>query len=271
MCAAATAALVAAGCGEDDKKPDKSANAAPTAVVLELTGTKKDPKMSAPASVKAGPAQISFKNSSQGADGAQIVRVEGNHSAEETLKAGNPWGDKGKPLPDWITLAGGVGDADPGETKTATQSLKPGNYYVIGLEGNATAPMKVTGTESGPAPSSAQKIDAVEYKFTASGLKAGKQQVLFENKGKQPHFIVGGPLKKGTTLEDAKKSFQKESGPPPIDEKSSFNTAILEGGTSQVANLDLKKGKYVFVCFIPDRQGGPPHVAKGMVSGGEVK
>ena len=34
-----------------------------------------------------------------------------------------------------------------------------------------------------------------------------------------------------------------------------------------MVDLDFKKsGKYVALCFIPDRQGGTPHVAKGMVS-----
>jgi hypothetical protein len=266
LCAAGAAAIVVIGCGDDeDKKQDTAAP--PAAVVLQLTGSKKDPKMQAPSSVKAGPAQITFKNTSQIADGAQLVKVEGNHSPQEVLKAGNAWGDKGKPLPDWLTLAGGVGNAEPGQTLNASQKLEAGNYLAIALEGNAYAPMKVTGSGTGSAPpTSASKITAVEYSFKSTGLKAGKQRVEFDNMGKQPHFIVGGPLKPGTTIEQARKSFQKESGPPPFDEKEAFNTAVLEGGQNQVADLDLKKGKYVFVCFIPDRQGGPPHAVKGMVS-----
>jgi hypothetical protein len=266
FCATVAVAALAVGCGdEEDKKQDSSSP--PAAVVLELSGSKKDAKMKAPASVKAGPAQISFKNTSQVPDGAQLVKVEGSHSPQEVLKAGDAWGDKGKPLPDWIKLAGGVGNAKPGQTLSASQKLEPGNYLAIALEGEAYAPMKVTGSGTGSAPPSAgPKITAVEYSFKSTGLKAGKQKVEFDNMGKQPHFIVGGPLKPGTTIEQARKSFQKESGPPPIDEKESFNTAVLDGGQNQVADLDLKKGKYVFVCFIPDRQGGPPHVAKGMIS-----
>ena len=30
--------------------------------------------------------------------------------------------------------------------------------------------------------------------------------------------------------------------------------------------MELKAGKYAFVCFISDRAGGPPHVAKGMIN-----
>ncbi len=39
-----------------------------------------------------------------------------------------------------------------------------------------------------------------------------------------------------------------------------------------MVDVDLtKSGKYAALCFIPDRQGGPPHVAKGMVSELTVK
>jgi hypothetical protein len=38
----------------------------------------------------------------------------------------------------------------------------------------------------------------------------------------------------------------------------------------QSVELDLKPGRYVLLCFVPDREGGPPHVAKGMISDAEV-
>jgi hypothetical protein len=34
-------------------------------------------------------------------------------------------------------------------------------------------------------------------------------------------------------------------------------TAVLDGGTTQVTDLRLNKGKYALVCFIQDRKGGP--------------
>jgi hypothetical protein len=40
----------------------------------------------------------------------------------------------------------------------------------------------------------------------------------------------------------------------------------MDGGVKQIVEADLKPGRYVFMCFIADRGGGPPHVAKGMVS-----
>ncbi len=157
----------------------------------------------------------------------------------------------------------------PGQTAIATQNLAPGKYYALDIDSNKSAPMEVTGSAGGGEPSATPRIDAVDYSFTGSGLKTGKQTVLFENKGKQPHFVVGGPINPGNTIADVRKfgSQEEPSGPPPFDEKSAFDTAILEGGTKQAVEIDFKKkGKYAFLCFIPDRQGGPPHVAKGMVS-----
>ena len=34
---------------------------------------------------------------------------------------------------------------------------------------------------------------------------------------------------------------------------------------------DLKPGKYALLCFISDRQGGPPHIAKGMITEATVR
>jgi hypothetical protein len=267
------ASVVAVGCGSKKKKK-KSGSTAPVAVTIEQTGGKKDAKLKAPASVKAGLATITLKNSSQADGNAQLVRVEGNHSTDEALKAGNSWAGKGTPLPDWIKLEGGIGAVRPGQTTSVTQDLPGGKYLVLNTdsESNPRVDMEVTGSGSGSAPSEAAKIDAVDYSFTGTGLKQGKQKVLFDNKGKQPHFIVSGPLSPGKTIEDAKKAAQQEEGPPPFDEKSMFSTAILEGGSKQVVDIDFKKpGKWVALCFIPDRQGGPPHVAKGMVSELTVK
>jgi hypothetical protein len=46
---------------------------------------------------------------------------------------------------------------------------------------------------------------------------------------------------------------------------------VIDGGESQVIDLQLKKGNYALVCFIQDRKGGPPHAAKGMVSEADVR
>ena len=61
------------------------------------------------------------------------------------------------------------------------------------------------------------------------------------------------------------------SGPPPIVEEETFSTAVLDTDEEQIIPVDLKPGKWVMVCFISDREGGPPHIAKGMIREVEIK
>jgi hypothetical protein len=46
---------------------------------------------------------------------------------------------------------------------------------------------------------------------------------------------------------------------------------VIDGGGSQTIDLELEPGRYAVLCFVPDREGGPPHAFKGMISEVEVK
>jgi len=273
-------AIGAAGCGGDDETSSStssgqgSSDAAPSKLALELTGKGNNVSFTGPESVAAGVVEISLKSDvpGDGEHAAQLVRVDGEQTFEEVDAAGDAWGDKGKPLAEWFHAVGGV-TAQTGKTVTATQVLEPGRYFAIDIGSDAkptpSLEFEVTEGDSGELPETEASVEMKEYSFASTGLKVGSQQVLVENAGVEPHFIVGAPLAKGATAEDAKKFFQSEGeseGPPPADFENSFATSVMEGGGKQVVELDLKAGKYVFVCFIPDRAGGPPHVAKGMVS-----
>jgi hypothetical protein len=210
---------------------------------------------------------------------AQLVRVEGNHTIDEVLRF---VGQEGAPTPSWLFAAGGVGQTRAGDTGTATQQLPPGKYFIFDTgepegenvksyaENGATAELEVTGEAGGgELPRAAAKVTARDYTFTASGLKAGTNDIEFDNAGKELHHLIAFPYRTGTKLADVKNAFMEEegesSGPPPVDFEGGSGTAVLEGGTKQVARLSLKRGKYALVCFVSDRKGGPPHVAKGML------
>ena len=75
----------------------------------------------------------------------------------------------------------------------------------------------------------------------------------------------------GATIEEVKKFFETEKGKPPVDFESGFGSSVLDPGVSQVVEAELKAGTYAFVCFLPDREGGPPHFQRGMVSEIEVQ
>ena len=82
------------------------------------------------------------------------------------------------------------------------------------------------------------------------------------------------PVVPGATWSEVTEFFKSEEEPegkPPVDFEGGVATAVIDGGNKQVVRIPMEAGKYAFVCFIPDRAGGPPHVAKGMVTEVDVK
>ena len=102
-------------------------------------------------------------------------------------------------------------------------------------------------------------------------IQSGDAEIVFDNIGAQPHHLIASPIKGDATAEEVEKAFKAEKGPPPLEEKGTKSTAVLEGGEGQLVTLDLEPGRYALYCFITDREGGPPHVFKGMVEEVEVE
>jgi hypothetical protein len=264
--------LAGAGCGSDDDEGDAGGGgetqaAKPSKLVIEVSGSAKKPTFSVPKSVEGGVVEIEFTNSAKGDHGAQLIGAKDGHTPQEALKVGNAWGQGGKPLPEWVIPAGGVGSVPSGTTASVTQELAPGKYSLVDLDTDANTELEVTGDSgAGDLAGEGGTIDATEYQFTSTGLKAGKSRVLFDNTGGEPHFIAGIGIRPGSTIAEVRRFFKTEKGKPPIDESRSFSTAVIEGGAKQSIDVDLEAGKYALLCFVPDRAGGPPHVVKGMIS-----
>jgi uncharacterized cupredoxin-like copper-binding protein len=264
---AALALCLLSACGSDDKE---SSSSSPQKLAVKVTQTGKKVTVEVPKSIKGGLTEVSLDNTGEKAPhSAQLIRIDGDHSAAEVIKVTG--GDGGK-IPSWVHGAGGIGTVAPGKTGTATVVLKPGNYYVQNDEGEPgpdnLAKLSVTGEGGGELPSTPATVTAKEYSFQASGLKAGSNRITFENGGKELHHLLAVPIKPGANLAAVKKFIASEGeggGPPPVDFEKASSTSVLDGGTKEVTEIDLKKGKYAFVCFIQDRAGGPPHAAKGML------
>lgn len=270
---AAVAALAVAGCG-DDGETEEGATGDAQQIALTVSGQGEDASLEVPESAEAGLAEISLENTDEGGHDAQLIRVEGDHSGQETAEAISA-AQRGEALPDWLFAAGGVGTTPPDETRSVTQVLEPGTYYVFDTEGRVEEPaeMQVTGeatdeTVSSDAPAT---ITASEYAFETEGLSSDATEVTFENAGEQPHHIVAAPLAEGATIEDVEEFAREESGPPPVDLQRTISTAVVEGGDTQVVDLEFDAGNYALLCFISDREGGPPHVAEGMIAEAEVE
>lgn len=261
--AAAMAVTGLAACGGDDTQ----------SIAIELSEKNGKIEIQAPNNAETGLVEVEFMNNGEEPlDGLQMLRVTGQHSTSEVVQqASRSFG--GKPFPPWLFAGGGVGPTDPGQAVTVTQVLQPGTYFVFpaseeGFDDRSAPAIEVTGKPSDDElPDTDAVISAVDYGFRTEGLAAGENEILFENTGAQPHHLIAAPIDEGKTIEDVRNA----EGQPPIDEKREVSTAILEGGTSQIVTLELYKGDYAMVCFITDRQGGPPHVEKGMLEGTAIR
>jgi hypothetical protein len=260
-------ALVSCGDGSDD----------PQELSFTVESKGKSATVTAPESAEAGLAEITLTNDSGAEADLQLIRVEGDHSPDAVVE-GLGKAIEGEPFPDWFFAGGGVGSLGPGESATVTQVLQPGDYYAFNTEGGGPPdPKSVAVTEVGGEESDEEieggegAVEASEYVFNAETLPSGAVEIAFDNIGAQPHHLIASPIKGDATAEDVEKAFKEEQGPPPLSEKGTKSTAVLEGGEGQLVTLDLKPGRYALYCFITDREGGPPHALKGMVDEVEVE
>lgn len=268
---AAVVALAAAGlaaCGDDGGSAQT--------LDFEVAGK----NFTAPASADPGEAEITLTNNGEQEADLQLFKIEGQHTVSEVLKT---VGDviQGGALPDWFLAGGGVGPTAAGSSETVTQVLEPGTYYAFNTGVDAPPdPGSVSAMEVAGDPSEDELTDtdttvrAIDYGFETEGdLQVGENEITFENAGAEPHHVIAQRIAEGKTIEDVRAFLRDEQGQPPLDQASLAETAVLEGGGSQVATLDLKEpGTYAMLCFISDRQGGPPHsIGEGMLGEVEVK
>ena len=270
-CACLTALVVAmalVACGDSDDDAQK------LSYTVESKG--KSATITAPEKAEAGLAEITLTNDGKAEADLQLIRVEGDRTPEEVV-AGLGKAIQGKEFPEWFFAAGGIGTLGPGETATVEQVLQPGDYYAFNTEGGppdpkAAAMTEVTGEESDEEIEGGEAtVEAAEYVFNTETLPAGEVEIAFDNIGAQPHHLIASKIKGEATAEEVEAAFKEEKGPPPLIEKGTQATAVLEGGEGQLVTMDLDPGRYALYCFITDRNGGAPHALKGMVDEVEVE
>jgi hypothetical protein len=266
--AIALLAVALTACGDDDEAQS---------LTFTVTQQGKATAIDGPRSAATGLAEITLKNDGKGESDLQLIRVEGDHTPEEVVE-GLKQAIDGKAFPEWFFAGGGVGITAAGQSQTVTQVLKPGTYYAFDTEGSQGPPdpksvpaVEVSGDESSDEVEADDTVTAVEYAFEADTLPSGQTEIVFDNAGAEPHHLLASELVGDSTAEDVEAFFKSEKGKPPLSEKGTRSTAVVEGGEGQTVTMDLKPGRYALYCFITDRQGGPPHVFKGMVDEVEVE
>jgi hypothetical protein len=283
---AVAAGAFVAGCGDDDE--DSASSEAAKPISFQITATAEGAKQKAlefPSSIKAGLVDVTLRNEDEAPRSAQIIRVEGDHTVDDVLKIVDS--EEPEEIPTWMQDGGGLGSVKPGASATATQVLAPGKYVIWDDEGGDDGPgnselgAKGEFTVTGPPvdaelPARDATVTATDegegedktYDFEFTGLKAGTNEVRFENTGDELHHALFFPMREGVTIKEVEDAFAAEEepeGPPPVDFAKGVGTTVIDGDIAQNISLDLEAGRYAVVCFISDREGGPPHAAKGML------
>jgi len=217
----------------------------------------------APRRVRAGLVEIRLRNVGTVPHKAQLWRIAGDHSVKEALRISHP-------QPDWLRTAGGVSLTEGGKTSRTLQSLPAGRYYVAGILGTpgTVASFEATGPPSVPEPPKAPaRVEARDFSFRVSGLRAGRNSVDFDNVGTQPHHAFFAPMRGDVDLAAVRKFFGERVsvGQPPVTDRTR-ETVVLEGGERQVTQLDLTAGRYALICFVQAREGGARHLDLGMIN-----
>ena len=267
---AAMTALGLSACGSSSDEATK------VAVTVADAGKGKY-EMTAPSKVDGGLVELTLTNKGKEPHEAQLVRVDGGRTIDEVLKTVTSDSSK---TPSWLHAEGGVGTVAPGQSGTSTVNLDPGHYAIVDLGAGGGKPPALSGSQTefdassgdaGDLPSTDATVTAAEagkdkYEWQISGLKAGTNEITFNSKGDEAlHHVIAAPLKGNASIDDVKKALESQSGPPPIDEAGIASTSVLDGGKSETTQLDLKPGRYAFICFLTDRDGGKPHFAEGLL------
>jgi hypothetical protein len=234
-------------------------------------------------SIVGGLVKLEMRNTGQEPHHAQFARLnDGVTQAQFTaaLQDPNPTAALGM-----ITLAGGPGIVQAGQSQVVYDDLPAGKYallcFVEGADGvphlakgmvdfiDVTAPSGAAPTP----PSSDQRMTVADFSFTgAETLPTSRTTIEVTNNGPQPHEVAILKLDSGTTVEQLRAMFASTTppaGPPPFEESGGLQ-AIMPGQKGWM-EVNLAAGNYAYICFVPDPASGAPHFALGMLKGFTVR
>jgi|tagenome__1003787_1003787.scaffolds.fasta_scaffold20643242_1 hypothetical protein len=270
--AAGALAIVAAGCGGGGSSD-------PTKVAVNVTEKGKgDYSLQVPAKIEGGAVDLTLDNSAnQAPHDAQFIQIGSGHTYEEARAII----DSNKPqvIPEWIRAYGGIGQTNPGQTGTATVKLDEGHYVVVddaqnGAKVTPHTEFDVSGTNDADLPSTDAKVTAAttgqtdpQYEWRTEGLKAGDNTITFDSQGEKAlHLIVAAPIVGNASVDQLRQELESNGPPRSIDIQNAAQTSIIDGGKQQVTHLNLKAGRYAFICFLPDRdEPDKPHFEEGLL------
>lgn len=293
----AVLALLTAGCSDDDDggtddteaPAETSTTAAPEstttttpveAAALDLSATEFAYDSGGVTEIPSGRVTVTLTNDGILEHQATITRFKEGRSLADLANMGEDLSQ----LDDILDTFGGPNAASAGSSVVSTVNLEPGSYVVMCFIPDPTdgqphvakgqlLPIEVTdsGTEAPPLPATDETVTLDDFEFGLPDGFTGSGQVTVENAGTQAHELTVYRAADGATADDVATYLTTDPstgatvppGPPPID--GSTGATAMNPGQSNVVQLDLTPGEYLFICFIPDAETGAPHFTEGMV------
>jgi len=259
-----------AALGACSKKPAPAAQTAPTVVTVTAT----EFAFAAPETIPAGLVTLRLVDAGMELHQVVVMRIDsGKTFADVRTMMDKP----DAPVPGWLAFPIGVSVIVPGDSGNATALLTPGHYamacFISSPDGTPhvvkgmVRPFEVVATEGAPAPDPAADITITEkdYDFDVTGaLTAGPHTIRVENTGPQVHEVALSQLAPGKSLADFQAWVQGGmKGEPPA--KPVGGVTGPDVGGHETFTATLVGGKYLLLCFVPDKTDGKPHVMHGMI------
>jgi hypothetical protein len=182
--------------------------------------------------------------------------------------------------PAWLfeaTFPGFPGETLPGERRQAVVDLTAGRYLIVGDVAQRFDVGEAAATpEVGAPPVTDGAVRLFEFGFAfPDALAPGRQVWAVTNDGSAPHELLLAWSPEPVTAEQIVEMFANESedenatpvggGPSFAEMEPVGGLGWLSPGLTAWAEVDLRPGTYVVLCFVFDPATGMPHAAMGMV------
>lgn len=249
--------------------PKDAAPAAPQEVVFTAT----DYAFSGPDTIAPGVTSVRMVNHGATFHHMILGRFDEGKTVQDlqAFVQANPTGE-----PPFMTWRGAAGVVMPGDSAGETIDLPAGRYVVmcfVNTPGDSV-PHMVKGMmkefvaagepHQAPMPAAEGEIHLSDFTFAIPAMTAGTHTFHLINDGPQTHEAQLVRLNDGATVDAFMAALAPGSTtlPPGVFVGGS---GALSSGLDNYWTVTLAPGTYVFVCFVPDRTDGMPHVMKGMM------
>lgn len=226
----------------------------------EIVITARDLEFDAPATAVGGLVRVTLQNSGTLSHQVELVRL--NQGVGQSDILGAIAGADVAALNDMVTYHGGPNEVPPGSDRSVATELEPGTYAVlcfVSSDGGTLhvlqgmiATMEITAPSADiewTPPEPDARVSLRDFEFVLTGdIGEGKQIVLVENHGSQPHEwrLITAGLPGG-------------------------GSSTISPGSDTWVELDMDAGHYAFICYVPSEEhGGRQHIDLGMHSSIEV-